>query len=152
MRIYRNGALWHAGVEKTRAITGITAAAIGSQIASLSYNGMIDDVRLYDVELMEHEVSELFGTYAFTETGTPHSWLDGHGLVTGGDYEAADLLDEDGDGLLNGEEYGAGTNPTNAASVFRAVVAEAQNDQLVLDWSAVSDLNPASATSETVPC
>jgi hypothetical protein len=48
----------------------------------------------------------------FTSNGTPKSWLDLYGLVVGGDYEAADLLDSDADGRLNWEEYQDGTDPT----------------------------------------
>ena len=47
-----------------------------------------------------------------TSNGTPHSWLDLYGLVTGGDYEAADLLDSDSDGRFNWQEYQDGTDPT----------------------------------------
>ena len=47
-----------------------------------------------------------------TSNGTPHSWIDLYSLVTGGDYEAADLLDSDSDGRLNWEEYQDGTDPT----------------------------------------
>lgn len=139
MRIYRNGVKWHDGAYATREISGITAAAIGSQIGgALSYDGMIDDVRLYDVELMEHEVAELYNTYSYTDAGTPHSWLDDYGLVTGGDYETADLLDDDGDRSLNGDEYGAGTNPTNGISVLRFVETDPVENGMIIEWSSVT--------------
>ena len=54
-----------------------------------------------------------------TTNGTPHGWLDRHGLVSGGAYEAADMADWDGDGQPAWIEYRAGTDPTNSASVFR---------------------------------
>lgn len=47
-----------------------------------------------------------------TSNGTPENWLDFYSLVTGGDTEAADLLDSDSDGRLNWEEYQDGTDPT----------------------------------------
>ncbi|VGO11781.1 Endo-1,4-beta-xylanase Z [Pontiella desulfatans] len=139
MRIYRNGEMWHHAAFLQKEMRGITAASIGSQIGgAANYKGMIDDVRLYDVELMEHEVTQLYGSYAYTDAGTPHSWLDAHALVTGGDYAAADAQDADSDGLLNGREYWAGTDPTNAASVFRITDAESVGNQLFFDWSAVT--------------
>jgi hypothetical protein len=142
MRIYRNGVMWHAVPGLMKSITGITAASIGSQIGgSLSYNGMIDDVRLYDVELMEHEVAELYDSYSYTYAGTPYNWLDSYGLVTGGDYETADLLDEDEDALRNGAEYWAGTNPTNPASSFQLLEVDAQGNQFAFDWSSVTGKN-----------
>ena len=47
---------------------------------------------------------------------TPHSWLDQYGLVSGGNYEDADLRDADGDGYTAWQEYLADTDPTNLLS------------------------------------
>ncbi|MBK1827996.1 discoidin domain-containing protein [Haloferula rosea] len=60
MKIYLNGKLWHSGLGKTKTMTGITAATIGSQISGVHYDGNLDDVRLYDVALSEQEVSSLY--------------------------------------------------------------------------------------------
>ncbi|WP_372796847.1 LamG-like jellyroll fold domain-containing protein, partial [Pontiella sp.] len=136
MRIYLNGALWHEGIDKNLTMTDITAASIGSQFAGRYWDGLLDDVRLYDVELMTHEVAALYASYTSTASGVPHSWLDAHGLVSGSDYEAAAQADADGDRSSNGDEFRAATNPTNAASVLRITDAAAANDGLVLEWSA----------------
>jgi hypothetical protein len=56
-----------------------------------------------------------------TSHGVPHAWLDTLGLAPGGDYEAADLDDPDGDGFANWQEYVAGSDPKDAASHFRIV-------------------------------
>lgn len=61
-------------------------------------------------------------TLLTTTHGTPYPWLDQYGLVAGGNYEAADALDTDGDGHTAWQEYVAGTVPTNRASVFKALV------------------------------
>ncbi len=45
--------------------------------------------------------------------GTPAPWLQSYGLPQ---TAAAELLDSDGDGMANWQEYRANTNPTNAAS------------------------------------
>ncbi|MDW8309234.1 MAG: GH25 family lysozyme [Verrucomicrobiales bacterium] len=45
--------------------------------------------------------------------------------------------DADGDGASNGHEYQAGTNPTNAASVFRIVQVTRTGHDVRLEWSTV---------------
>jgi GH25 family lysozyme M1 (1,4-beta-N-acetylmuramidase) len=45
--------------------------------------------------------------------------------------------DADGDGVSNYQEYLAGTNPTNAASVFRLLRVARVNDDVRLDWTTV---------------
>lgn len=47
----------------------------------------------------------------------PQFWLAGYG--TTGNFDAAAMSDLDGDGALTWEEYVAGTEPTNAESVFK---------------------------------
>jgi hypothetical protein len=75
---------------------------------------------------------------AVTGNGTPHRWLNEYNLVAGGDYEAADLLDADGDGLLNWQEYVAGTDPTNSGSVLRLTGVASVDNGWVFDWQSVS--------------
>jgi hypothetical protein len=55
----------------------------------------------------------------------PHAWLEGYGLVAAGgaDPEAAAQTDSDGDGHLAWQEYVAGTEPTDPASVFTVHIA-----------------------------
>ena len=53
---------------------------------------------------------------------------------------SADYLDSDGDGLNNWQEYLAGTNPTNASSVFKITGGQAlPGGQFVLRWLSVSN-------------
>ena len=52
-----------------------------------------------------------------TDHSTPTKWLYDHGLVDG-EYDAAAVSDTDQDGMLAWEEYVAGTDPTDRASVF----------------------------------
>ncbi len=71
MKIYRNGSLWHSGTGNDRPMDGITAAYIGGQANGTYYKGIIDDVRLYDVELSASEVdalnNRLIGEWTFDE-------------------------------------------------------------------------------------
>jgi hypothetical protein len=78
---------------------------------SISVDGIaqLDDLVVYD---------SLPSPSEYTTNGTPYAWLDYYGLVTGGDYDAADWYDE-GDGMAAWEEYYAGTDPTNPDSVLR---------------------------------
>jgi len=70
--------------------------------------------------------------------GTPHTWLDQYGLVAGGDYDAAELLDSDGDGHQNWKEFAVGTTPTNDTSSFSITgTAMIASSQMALSWPAV---------------
>jgi hypothetical protein len=66
-----------------------------------------------------------------------HAWLASYGLPSDG---SADYLDSDGDGMNNWQEYLAGTNPTNANSVFKISSAQVTpGGQFVLRWLSVSN-------------
>jgi hypothetical protein len=66
-----------------------------------------------------------------------HSWLASYGLPSNG---SADYVDSDGDGMNNWQEYLAGTNPTNAASVFKITSSQAiSSTQFVVRWSSASN-------------
>ncbi|MBL7185610.1 MAG: LamG domain-containing protein [Phycisphaerae bacterium] len=56
--IYLNGVLWHSGTGMTRPMTGVTKFTIGTKpsLAEGWYNGMMDDVRLFDHALTEDEI------------------------------------------------------------------------------------------------
>ena len=61
----------------------------------------------------------------------PYSWLAQYGLTN---YNTDAAADQDQDGLTTWQEYIAGTDPTNAASCFKAT----QNTPDEISWNAVS--------------
>jgi hypothetical protein len=69
----------------------------------------------------------------FTASGTPYSWLLQYDL-DGTD----DLLDSDQDGLLTWEEYIAGTDPTNSASVLQVHSIRSSASGIVVTWQSVA--------------
>ncbi|WP_419580182.1 cadherin-like domain-containing protein [Stieleria magnilauensis] len=69
MNIYLDGALWHSGTGKTKSMAGVTSFTLGAQTnGSESYDGLLDDVRIYDHELTSAEVLGLF-----TSTTSPNT-------------------------------------------------------------------------------
>lgn len=64
---------------------------------------------------------------AKTTRGTPISWLRTHYPFDPDPDETVDLKDTDGDGLVTWEEFIAGTDPTNAASVFEVRLSGIQD-------------------------
>ena len=59
----------------------------------------------------------------FDRAGMADDWEILHGFDTNNVADAA--LDSDGDGMSNRDEYNAGTNPTNAASLLKLQMAPA---------------------------
>jgi hypothetical protein len=65
--------------------------------------------------------------------GLPDAWEQQYFGHTGVDPNA----DADGEGMSNLREFLAGTNPTNAASVFRILSAVPTNNDVQVDWTTV---------------
>jgi dienelactone hydrolase len=65
MKIYLDGALWHSGTGKTRSMAGVTSFTLGSANGGpFHYDGLLDDVRIYDRELSQAQVLELLANDA----------------------------------------------------------------------------------------
>ena len=79
------------------------------------------------------------GCYEFTNPASllGYLWAQQYGFPTDG---SADFLDPDGDGMNNWQEFVAGTNPTNAASVLtmNSAVPQSYFNWVVVTWQGVS--------------
>jgi hypothetical protein len=69
--------------------------------------------------------------------GTPLTWLRSYGFTN--DFALAEEDDPDGDGMKTWEEYRAGTDPTNAASVFRLQEIAPVANGIRLTWSGTTN-------------
>jgi uncharacterized repeat protein (TIGR03803 family) len=72
------------------------------------------------------------GTFApdLAAGSTPYWWLATYGWTN--NFDAAEASDTDGDGLTAGQEYIAGTDPTDSASALRIVDIQMAPPQLTL--------------------
>ena len=71
-----------------------------------------------------------------TQQGVPETWLAQFSITS--NFDAAASADADGDGVLTWQEYVAGTNPTNPASVFRVMPRASAQRQCLLQWQSSS--------------
>ncbi len=82
------------------------------------------------------------GAYEFQSPSSTisYAYLQQYGLPTDG---SADNLDSDGDGFSNWQEWRAGTNPTNAASLLQMVpvAATSLTSGAIVKWQSVLGVN-----------
>ncbi|MFC1766298.1 LamG domain-containing protein [Planctomycetota bacterium] len=72
MKIYRNGALWHSGVDKNLALQTVAYFVLGADQAGENFwDGSMDELRLYNRELSNAEIQGLAG-----KTGSFYPALD----------------------------------------------------------------------------
>jgi hypothetical protein len=78
------------------------------------------------------------GAYEFQGSGSliSYAWLQQYGWPTDG---SVDLLDYDGDGMNNWQEWVAGTNATNAPSVLTMLTPTGSVSGVTVSWQSVTD-------------
>ncbi|MFC7339147.1 LamG-like jellyroll fold domain-containing protein [Haloferula chungangensis] len=103
MQIHLNGEPWSSDTGKNRLMGGITAATLGSQISGLGYEGMIDDVKLYNYAMSDAEAASAYADYRRPFD----TWLAGFPDLNDTSWEG----DPDRDGIPTGLEYVLNGNP-----------------------------------------
>jgi hypothetical protein len=80
------------------------------------------------------------GAYEFQSPQSliSYAWLQQYNLPIDG---SVDVIDADGDGLNNWQEWRAGTNPTSALSVLRLLSPASGALGVIVTWQSVSGLN-----------
>lgn len=96
----------------TYAITTVSNGVIGDVLVDGVSVGAVTSYT-FSVVISNHTIAVVAeASQTETSNGVPFTWLTENGLGTN------DTTDTDGDGLLEWQEYAAGTDPTNSASLF----------------------------------
>jgi hypothetical protein len=110
-----------------RLFGGWSGDVSGGNTNSLTYEVTMDQPRT----LIATFIDEL------ATNNTPLWWLDMHYPGTN-DFDAAALSDTDNDGMYSWQEYVAGTDPTNPASVFRLISVTLDGPGETVSWYGVT--------------
>lgn len=78
------------------------------------------------------------GTLSLTVMTQLENWRSTYFNTTSNSGNAADSADPDGDGMTNAQEYAAGTDPTNSASVLRISGISISGNDFVVSFSTVA--------------
>ncbi|MEO7101043.1 MAG: autotransporter-associated beta strand repeat-containing protein, partial [Luteolibacter sp.] len=78
------------------------------------------------------------GTLTLTVMTVVENWRSTYFGTTANSGNAADSADPDGDGMTNAQEFAAGTDPTNAASVLKVTNLAVSGNDFIVSFSTVS--------------
>ncbi len=82
-------------------------------------------------------IGALFAENSTSNHSVPHLWFVQHGIT--GNFELAESSDQDGDGMTAWQEWIAGTDPTNIASLLNIRSGASQGGDNVIEWTVVSN-------------
>ena len=119
------------------AYTTIASDATGT---SLVDTGVTPGATYYYVVTPKNSAGEGANSAAVVATALSplESWRLTHFGTTSGDGDAADSADPDADGMTNIQEFAAGTNPGDAASVFRVSGMMVSGNEVLLSFPTVA--------------
>ncbi|MGJ8695823.1 MAG: LamG-like jellyroll fold domain-containing protein [Verrucomicrobiaceae bacterium] len=118
MKIHLNGVLWSSGSDKSRLISGITAATIGSQISGVGYQGMVDEVKLFNYAMTDVEVGALYQSSPFV------FWVGSFAGLSDSSWGG----DPDKDNIATGMEYVLNGDPGVTDYTILPMMAGSGND------------------------
>lgn len=117
-----------------------TAIASGVTQASYADTGLAVGATYHYVVTAAYALGD--GANSNEASGTAlnplESWRFTHFGTTASTGDAADAADPDGDGMTNTQEFTAGTDPKNAASVFRVSAVAVNGSNVLLSFSSVA--------------
>ena len=117
-------------------LRGDTRLAVGRLAGSSPFIGNIDEVNVLNYTMTDAGVADLFDKLVDLDSdGLPDEWELTYGFNPDGVNEA--LLDPDGDGLNNLQEWQAGTHPLNAKSAFKVTNVALAGDDVRVRFTAV---------------
>ncbi|CAA6676264.1 LamG domain-containing protein [Lentimonas sp. CC4] len=134
MKIYLNGALWHSGTGKTNIVSGITGAWIGcsDDPSTGSYDGLLDEVILYDAALSSAEVATLYSHYTLPKDY--NAWVSEYPAMLDPTFAG----DPEPDGIATGLEYVLGGSPTAQDELILPVL-DASGEHFVFTFTRRAD-------------
>ncbi len=102
------------------------------------FNGGIDEVAIYSGALSPTQLQDLYTSAGYEAPPlTPFQTWQLRYFGCTGCAQADAAADPDGDGLSNGQEYQAGTDPTNSVSALRITAVERINSDIRVTWTTV---------------
>lgn len=113
MAIYLNGVLWHTGSNKSRSMDGVVEGYISGNGGSNRYDGIVDEVKLYNLALSDTEVADLYTAYensSYTIPADYDAWLVGNPDLVDTSFSG----DPEDDGIETGLEYVLNGDPIGA--------------------------------------
>ncbi len=107
---------------------GFAIGALGRSNAFEGFEGRMDDLRIYDRELMGSNIADIYNS-APSESAYD-TWAASFGLDPAGN--GAHMEDPDGDGLANAVEFVLGSSPVSGESANLPAAARSANNLVVV--------------------